>query len=443
MAFPFSIRQLMAASLGRKVAVRDYNVDFGYPDIVDFDVFMNFYKRHSLAASAVDKTANKTFSSVPYLLEGSVTHTETPLEVDIRKHLASIRFWSKFNEADKRSMVGGYAGLILRLRDGMTWDQPVARIKDISDLIEVIPAWRNQLTVKSWNEDQKSEEYGQPIMYQFQESNTSGTGINRSVDIHPDRVLIISDDGTLDCPSSLEPGLNDLIDVLKVRGAGGEGFWKNAKNSPVFEVDPEADIRKMAKAMGVEPSEVQSKLSEAVERWTTGFDESLVLQSMKANTLGVTLPQPGEFYNISMMSFAASMFIPSKILVGNQTGERASEEDNEEWNQTCESRRQWRIMPIIEEFVSRLEAWGAIPDGDWYIQWESLVDDSPVERMDRAKAMTEVNSSATTYGSAIFSEDEIREAAGFDPMNEEEGLVDDEDQEDDDIEDPEDAPTQE
>ena len=75
---------------------------------------------------------------------------------------------------------------------------------------------------------------GEPKMYEFNEAAVETDNPNkRSLRIHPDRVLIWSDDGTVNGRSLLEPGYNDLIDLEKIKGAGGEGFWKNAKSSPV------------------------------------------------------------------------------------------------------------------------------------------------------------------------------------------------------------------
>lgn len=145
----------------------------------------------------------------------------------------------------------------------------------------------------------------------------------------------------------LEAGYNDLLTLEKVSGAGGEGFWKNAKSSPVLEVDKEADIAKLAQMLGVETSEIADKMDEVVGDWQKGFDQLLMLQGIEAKTLGVTLPQPAEFYNTALQSFAASIEMPLKILVGTQTGERASTEDAKEWSQTISSRRTNRVIPLI------------------------------------------------------------------------------------------------
>jgi hypothetical protein len=75
----------------------------------------------------------------------------------------------------------------------------------------------------------------------------------------------------------------------KVKGAGGEGFWKNAKSAPVLEVAAEAKIADMAKVMGVSPEELADKMNDQVADWQKGFDQLLMLQGMQAKTLRVTL----------------------------------------------------------------------------------------------------------------------------------------------------------
>jgi hypothetical protein len=316
-------------------------------------------------------------------------------------------------------MVGRYAGVILRFADSKPFDQPVDTVPGgLDGIVEVIPAWEGQLTVSEYDTDQTSQTYGQPKMFQFNESAVDTRKQQpRSLIVHPDRVIIWSRDGTVNGESALEPGYNALVDTEKVRGAGGEGFWKNAKSAPVLEVDKEAKIEQMAQAMGVPVGEVADKMDAQVADWNRGFDQLLMLQGMTAKTLNVTLPSPEHFYGAPKEEFAASMGIPVKILVGMQTGERASQEDAAEWAQTCMSRRANQTIPSIMAFVNRLERVGILPERDWHIEWADLTEASMGEKIDRAVKMADVNQKMKDGGEVVFTPEEMRSVIGLEPLS--------------------------
>lgn len=404
--------------------------DFGYPVALTFQNFYDMYRRNGVGNAGVDKTIGKVWQGFPFLLEkerdGSQKGStkETPLEKDIRQRFSDLRIWQRLREADRRSMVGAYSGVILRLADNRRFNEPVDRVPGgLQGLAEVIPAWEGQLKVSQWDTNETSETYGQPLMFQFIEAevqeNTTGQTNARSFDVHPDRVIIWSEDGSIHGSSALEPGYNDLITIEKVIGAGGEGFWKNAKSAPVLQVDKEAKLVEMARVMGVKVEDLLDKMNAQVEDWQKGFDKLLMVQGMEAKTLGITLPSPEHFFAIALQSFAASIEIPLKILIGSQTGERASTEDAREWAQTCMSRRTSQVVPNIMDLINRLERYGILPEKDWFISWQDLTEPTKAEKFDRALKMAETNQKMG--GSTIvFTDDEIRDAVDLEPLSDEE-----------------------
>jgi hypothetical protein len=403
----------------------DHYKDFGYPDRLAFQDLYKMYLRNGVAAAGVDKTALKTWQDHPFVLEqerdGSEKgkQKETQLEKEIRKAFTALRLWGKLAAADRMSMVGGYAGVILRVRDDKQFDQPVDAVSGgLEGLYAVDPVWAAQLTVAEYDTIPTSETYGEPVMYQFNESAVDGdANKSRQLRIHPDRVIIWSDDGTVNGKSLLEPGYNDLIDMEKIKGAGGEGFWKNAKSAPVLQIDKDAKIDAMAKAMGISTEDLADKMNDQVADWNAGFDQLLMLMGMEAKTLQVTLPSPEHFYGVALNSFAASINMPVKILIGMQTGERASSEDADEWSQTCMSRRENITHPNIMELVKRLVRFGILPESDWFIVLADLTEASVGEKIDRAVKMADVNQKTGTT-EWVFTPEDIRTAVGYEPLGE-------------------------
>lgn len=403
----------------------DYAKDYGWKECLTFEDFYHAYTRSGLAAAAIDKTIAKTWQTMPALWE-SEKPAESKTEEAIRKHFAKKKIWRAMMEADRRSMVGEYAGAIILLRDGKPLSEPVDRLaKGIQTVAGIIPAWQGQLTVVEKDTRQDSETYGEPLAFQFDEQavgNAQTTTGKSQVRIHRDRVLIWSDDGTLNCQSALAPGYNDVSDAEKIKGAGAEGFWKSARGAPIIEapqgITP-ADIQRGMGAASVD--DVKDKLNETVEQFQAGFDNALMLGGFSAKPMTITLPQPKEFWEQCVQAFAASMQIPFKILVGNITGERASTEDKAEWAETNMSRRENRVLPILHEFIDRLVMWGVLEAKDWTIGWTSLLEATPDDKLARAEKMATINQQAGSE--PVFLPDEIREEAGYKPGDEVEGFA--------------------
>jgi hypothetical protein len=400
-------------------AKHDYSKDYGWPEDLTFDHFYKMYTRSSIAAAGVDKTIGKTWQTMPALWE-SETPSQSPAETAIAKHFAKRNLWRALMDADRRSMVGNYAGAILVLRDGQRLDQPVARVPaGIENVVSIIPAWEGQLTVADWDQDQTSDTYGEPTYFQFDEQAvgcTTNKGKSQ-VRIHRDRILIWSDDGTLNCRSALEPGYNDVSDAEKIKGAGGEGFWKSSRGAPIIEAPKGLSPQDVQRGMGLAtPGDVIDKLNEQVDDFQSGFDKALMLGGFSVSPLTITLPQPKEFWEPCVQSFAASLSIPYKELVGNITGERASTEDAEGWSRTNMSRRANRVLPILNEMIDRFVRWGILEAKPWVIGWDDLLDASPDQKIARAVQMATINQQLGAE--PAFLPDEIREAAGFKPSDE-------------------------
>lgn len=400
-------------------AKHNHYKDFGYPKDISFEMLHGMFMRNGLARAGVEKTVLKTWQDSPAIWETEKPR-ESTLEGDIRQRFEDLRVWQRLAEADRRALVGGYSGAILRFADSKRFQEPVDFVPGgLLGLVEIIPAWAGQLTVAEWNTDETSENYGQPTMFQFNEAQiaTDRNALNhksRSFMLHPDRVIIWSDDGTVHGRSLLTAGYNDLMTMEKVSGSGGEGFWKNAKSAPVIELDKEAKIEEMALAMGVAPAEVADAMNEQVDDYQKGFDKLLMLQGMTAKTLGITLPSPEHFFSIALQGFASSINIPLKILVGNQTGERASTEDARDWAQACMSRRNASVRPGINALIQRLEGARILPEKDWFLHWTDLTESSMAEKVERADKMATINQKMGLE--PPFLPEEIRAVVDMEPL---------------------------
>lgn len=443
---PWNYRQVTV--LNPTWAKHDHYKDFGWPEpgMITFNDCYEMYCRNGIGTAVVDKTIAKTWETHPFLLEkprdGSAAgkrSKETPLESAIRQHLSSIRGWQSLMDADRRSEVGRYAGAILRIGDDQDWDKPVGRVRGgIKALAEIIPAWEGQLAVSQWDTNERTPDgkpnpnYGKPAMFQFNEQAIGEVvnGAGRCLMIHPDRVVVWSANGTVHNRLGLESVFNALINGAKISGAGGEGFYKNARNNPVVSAQKDARLDLMAKAYGMTLEQLNDAMSDQVAKWTRGFDYGLFLQGMDAKALSVTLPSPEHFYNITLQEVSAAKRIPLKILVGSQSGERASTEDSNEWGQTNNGRRMNETVPNIMSLVNRFVRFGMLPARDWSVFWTDLTEASMSEKIDRVGKMAEANAKLQAAGEFYFTPEEVRAVVDLEPLSEEESKVDTTDTED-------------
>ena len=398
----------------------DYGRDFGWKECPEFQDFWQCYNRNSLANAVVDKTITKTWQEMPAIWENEKP-SDTADETAIARRFKDRNIWRAMMQTDLRSIVGAYAAAIIIVRDGLTLDEPVGQLSSIDDLVAIIPAWEVQLQVSDWDTDTMSETYAEPLMYQFTEFQMENKqGKPQTVTrIHPSRVLIWSDDGTVNCRSDLEPCFNDLVDAEKIRGAGGEGFWKTSRGAPIITAPQGMSYKDLQHAMGGKtPEETKNALDEKLDDFQSGYDKGLMLGGMDAKPMTITLPQPKEFWEICVQSIAATYGMPFKELIGNVTGERASTEDARAWAQKCMSRRENRAIPVINEMIRRFVAWGMLPDKEWRVGWASLTDASPEEKMALGVQMATIQKGLTEL---VYLPDEIRETTGFAPSDEIDG----------------------
>lgn len=408
-------------------AKHNHYADFGYPDVVTQDLLRHMYRRNSLAKAVVKKTVDKVWQDTPRFVESTATHAETKLEADIRQHLATIRGWQMLKDSNARSLVSGWSATILLFEDGKALSEPVDTMPgaNIEFLAGMLPVWRDQLKANAWVEDENSPHYGAPTMYTFTEKSqwadagvdTASNKPSRVVNVHPDRVLIWSPDGMPYGTSVLEACYNDLLDIEKISGAGGEAFWKNSKGGSVLKLAEGTEIQQLLKDMGAtDQTNLIDKMNQQLDDFAKGLDKALILQNMELENPTVDLPSPEHFRRGPLENLSAATGIPVKVLVGSQTGERASTEDAREWAQTCMSRRHDLTHPTLTALVERLESFGLLPEHDWHVYQPDLTEATQAQKVVNSSAMADIDQKS---GTTVFTTDEKREAAGYGPLTEE------------------------
>lgn len=385
--------------------------EYGFKENIEFTDLYNLYRRGGIAHGAVNKLIQTCWKTNPEIIEGDEqddSREETAWERS-NKSLFNNRFCRSFAEADRRRLVGRYSGILLHIGDGKAWDQPVTGGKALK---KVTVAWAGSLTVAEWETDEKSENFGNPKVWQYKESLPNGGSRNRMV--HPDRVFILGDYST-DAIGFLEPAYNAFVSLEKVEGGSGESFLKNAARQLNINFDKDIDFSNLASMYGVSVDELQARYDEAAKELNRGNDSLLTTQGASVTTLVSAVSDPSPTYNVNLQTAAAALDIPTKILVGMQTGERASTEDQRYFNARCQSRR-GDLSLEIEDLCDKLIALGVIKTVSMKsVIWDDLNEQTSSEKLDSAVKMSQINNTAMATGEAVFSSNEIRAAAGYEP----------------------------
>jgi len=379
--------------------------EYGFKEELTFDDLYKLYRRGGIAYGAVNKLVGLCWKTNPEVIEGDAdddTKDETAWERS-NKRVFTHRFWRSFAEADKRRLVGRWAALLLHVRDGKKPNEPVTRGRGLA---KISPVWASALKVKSRDNN------GNITMWQYTETQADGNPVQR--DIHPDRVFTIGDMSD-DAIGFLEPGYNACVSLEKVEGGSGESFLKNAARQLNVNFEKEIDFNNLASLYGVSVSDLQDKFNEAAVEVNRGNDVLLTTQGASVTPLVTAVADPGPTYDVNLQTFAASVDEPVKIIVGMQTGERASSEDQKYMNARCQSRRQ-DLSFDIEDLVDKLIVLRIVtPVTEKTVVWDDLTEATGGEKLDNAAKMSNINQTSLASGGQVFTVEEIRVAAGYEP----------------------------
>ncbi len=398
--------------------------EYGFKEDLTFDDLYRLYRRCGIAHGAVRKIIGTCWLSNPEIIEGEKADETRKVTAWERKAKAVFthRFWRAFADADLRRLVGRYSGILLHIRDNQDWNRPATRGKGLE---KITVAWAGALVPSAWDTGLNSRTYGQPKMWQYVERLPNGS--TRRVDVHPDRVFILGDYSS-DAIGFLEAAYNAFVSLEKVEGGSGESFLKNAARQLNVNFEKEIDFNNLASLYGVSIDELQEKFNEVAGEVNRGNDVLMTTQGATVTPLVTSVADPGPTYNVNLQTAGAALDIPTKILVGMQTGERASTEDQRYFNGRCQSRR-GDLSFDIEDLCDKLVTLGildAVPQKT--VIWDDLNASTDAEKLASAKLMAEINSASIATGEQPFTGEEIRVAAGYEGTPEPLGEDDEEEE---------------
>lgn len=409
--FRARVAAAMKGSGGLGDTLHSLYFDFGYPEDLTFANFKHMYKRFGIAQNVVELPPEMSWMRPPAI----ESENNPQFNREVEKLIEQVSLFQRMKGLDIRQRVGRYAGMFMRVRDNRTPDQPIAsKMGGVAAIVGMIPLYEDQLKVLTVDEEPTSERFDLPITYQFNSSTSAGVDrkSRSSFTIHHSRIVIAAegaDDGSIYGVSTIESVYNSLMDLIKIIGGGGEGFYKNAAQSVIFNVNDAAALNKSGTDL--------AKFNEHTDDWMQNrMRRSMATAGMDTKTLTSDLITPKDFFTNALNDVAAGSrpMIPATLLVGQQTGRLASQEDSRGFLAGINSRNENFVTSMVRDVIDWCILFGILPSAQYTVEWDDLLSLSDTERLEHGEKMATINELQFKSGGELaFTGEEIREASGF------------------------------
>lgn len=219
--------------------------------------------------------------------------------------------------------------------------------------------------------------------YGLPETYNVDLGDNRpTVTIHHSRVIHIvgpTFDEELQNDSVLKRSLNRLDDIAKLHGASAEAFWRTAYQG--FFISPPT-IDGTPAQFGDDGS--KEALADQIDEYHNNFRRAIFANG-EVQTLDTDTQDPTGHLESQYRALAAGHDIPQSILMGNETGERATQEDRALWHERiAEFRAEFCAPRVLRPLIDRLVSVGILPEPQggpkaYCVEWPALEEPSEKE----------------------------------------------------------------
>ena len=387
---------------------RDLYEVMGYPRQLTPEDYADDYLRQDIAARIIDAFPDATWRESPEIV-ASDEFAQAFEALDNRHQV-----WRTFHRLDRLTGMGHYGVLLLGLDGGEPMSQP-AEGNDYN-LLYLQPHSERTAQITRWEDDPQSPRYGMPVLYRITTgTNWTGTGAGRkSMTVHHSRVIHVAEraleDVSIGTPR-LERIYNRLMDLDKLLGGSAEMYWQNVAMMMAFLAEADSEI---------EPED-RDAMKAQFEEMQNGLRRFLTLQGTDAKNLapGLQGSDPANHIEKQLDVIAGATGIPKRILMGSESGELASSQDENNWAARISERREQFAGPtVVEAFIGKAQRLGVLPRGFEGIEWpeaDTLGEKGRAEIADKKAGALQKYLSAVG-GDIIVTPDEFRAWLGEEPM---------------------------
>jgi hypothetical protein len=367
---------------------RDLYVVAGYPRTLSYTDFWALYDRDPIAGRIIDMLPEDTWREPPEVLEMVEDRDEdagqTAFEGTWAELAARLDVWSIFEQADRLARIGRYSVVVIGagVGDDAALSRPITTTDANGVLyLSVFDEAHARIDAQDFDLDPGSPRFRLPNLYTIEPSSEvpalAGGQSASSYKVHWTRVIHIAEGLTSDKLYGrpvLRRLFNALHDLAKVTASTAEAFWQRVAGLLIASID--------ADALGVDETMLEN-IDDDLKAVFHDLRRYIIGKGIDVKRLMESEPNPAEAAKLYFTIIAAGEGIPFRRLLGNETGERSSSEDDDMYQSKVASRKQNHAGPrFVRALVDRLQSWTALPRVEYEVTWAEPEEESALEAAD-------------------------------------------------------------
>lgn len=370
----------------------------GYPKDIDFENYYSKFRRQDIASRIIRAPADATWRSAPTVK--AVDEDEDGAFNEAFQKLANrVSLWHMMRRGDIVSGIGEYGVVLVGFGDGRDLAEPVGSITPGQGIMYLSPYSQRNADIHEIDQDPQSPRFGKVHSYRVTISTDKRGRAKDTRTVHYSRLIHVADEleeDNIHGRPRIEACFNRLMDLQKIAGGAGEGYYRGGYPGMQLTADSDVDFSQLGQSM----DDVKTQ----VEDYMHGFQRYLALQGLKAEPLTPNIESPREYIDSVMDLISGATDIPKRILTGSERGELASSQDETSWNNRIQSRRESFAEPtMLRPFVDMAIEHGELPEppGGYTVEWPTQTD---VSQTDQADISAKVTDAIVKYAQAPGAE---------------------------------------
>lgn len=402
-------RSRLAALAGKTFeGRRDLYKFLGYKRTIEFEDYWERYQRGGIAGRIVDAFPQATWRAKPVIYDdGKQPDDEQSDFVKSFNAMADrLKLFSYFERADKLAGVGSYSILLIGVKGAQPLDTPLPKLSSPDDILYVVPYSEGNAEIVAYEDNTSSERFGLPTMYSVSlQKSLSGNSTNTANNIkrvHHSRVIHIADnlveDDILGIPR-MQRVWNYLDDLEKIMGASAEAVWRSVDRGLHFNIDKDLEL----------DTDDEADFVDEIEEYLHDQKRYIKTRGIEVNSLGGETVQITSPFDASIALISGTVGIPTRILLGSERGQLASQSDEKNFSARVRERQTSFAEPyIMRPFTNRVSgAFGAeLPP--YKVSWPDVSTLTDKENADVAARFGQAIKSVSDQKTIVMQPEDFR-----------------------------------
>lgn len=417
--------------------LRDLFAALGFKRELTINDYRKRYERGGIAKVLIDRLPEEMWDDGVFIREAEYDQTN-PSDYEIE----SERLWNRLNiesrcmKADKLAGLGTHSAILIGVKEAGSTDlsTPLPLLKGPDDIIYLLQFAEDNAKVLSLVKNFQDPRFGRPEIYELRTANPSTSGAILSnvntVKVHWTRIIHVAH-GLLESDwigtPDLKASFNDLESLYKTIWGGPEFAFRRGDMGIQWALDSDFDWE------SDKGKELLKKMDEQIEERRHNLRSDVKTVGVDAKPIQGTPDKFGPNAEISLKLIAGTNNLPYTLLIGEELGLRAGENNRETINIATQGRRKQFGTPLVRQLQDRLISVNGLPrprskDGKYEVVWGVEEELSEEKKAGLGKTYADANlSQSKAGGGLLYTTDEIRDKVGDKAMEVEEEIQEEED----------------